>query len=133
MDRRRLLWRPAKRRFLPPIRRLLRSGYCFASFDNLAITTFQEGVTEDLSEDQTAPVTQAQTTGDQTAQGAYINQATISLEAEDGESGVAGIHWQLNDGPVNEYEKPVVVSREGAFTLTCYAYDRAGNREAAKK
>ncbi len=78
-------------------------------------------------------MTQAQTTGDQTAQGAYINQATISLEAEDGESGVAGIHWQLNDGPVNEYEKPVVVSREGAFTLTCYAYDRAGNREAAKK
>ena len=105
----------------------------FASFDNLAVTTFQEGVTEDLSADQTAPLTQAQMTGEQTEQGAYINQAAIALEAEDGESGVAGIFWQLNDGPVNEYEKPVVVSRDGAFTLTYYACDRAGNREAAKK
>lgn len=96
---------------------------------SFVITTFEEGVTEDLTGDTQPPVTKAEVTGEQSKDGAYINQAEIRLTAEDEGTGPAGISWQLNSGGIREYESPIVISKEGEFTLTYYAYDRAGNRE----
>lgn len=100
---------------------------------SFVITTFEDGVTEDLTEDTQPPVTKAEVNGEHTKDGAYINQAEIRLTAEDEGTGPAGISWQLNGGGIREYESPIVVSKEGEFTLTYYAYDRAGNREQQKK
>ena len=105
----------------------------FSSFDNLLVTTAEEGVTEDLGQDLEAPVTKAEVTGEKTESGEYINQARIELKSEDSSSGVAGIRCQIDGGELQDYTKPVEISKEGAFTLTFYAFDRAGNKEEPKE
>ncbi len=50
---------------------------------SFVITTFEDGVTEDLTEDTQPPVTKAEVNGEHTKDGAYINQAEIRLTAED--------------------------------------------------
>lgn len=100
-----------------------------SSFDNLCISTFEEGVTVDLSEDTQGPVTKVTQTGEQIGDGSYINQVKIMLEAKDAGAGIAGIKWRLNGGKLTDYEEPILISKEGTYTLSYYAYDRVGNEE----
>ncbi|MEU3183294.1 family 16 glycoside hydrolase [Streptomyces sp. NPDC006923] len=84
-------------------------------------------------EDTTAPVTAAEVTGQQNADGAYVGSATVSVTATDEGSGVATTEYAVGaDGPWQAYTAPVVVDQVGAQTIRYRATDKAGNAAAEK-
>ncbi|GAB2479304.1 hypothetical protein GCM10027063_21310 [Promicromonospora xylanilytica] len=80
--------------------------------------------------DTTAPVSTAQVTGQQDADGAYIGSATVNLSAEDDSSGVESIEYALDGGEYVPYTEPVVLDTPGTYTLEHRATDVAGNTSA---
>ncbi|MFD2023936.1 OmpL47-type beta-barrel domain-containing protein [Promicromonospora aerolata] len=80
--------------------------------------------------DTTAPVSTAQVTGQQDADGAYIGSATVGLTAEDDSSGVESIEYALDGGEYVPYTEPVVLDTPGTYTLEHRATDVAGNTSA---
>ncbi|MEU6645609.1 chitobiase/beta-hexosaminidase C-terminal domain-containing protein [Saccharomonospora sp. NPDC046836] len=84
-------------------------------------------VTEGGGEDTTAPTVSAQVSGDQDAQGNYLGSATVAIAAEDAESGVSTVEYQLNDGAFQPYAEPVAVTEPGDHTVRFRATDNAGN------
>jgi plastocyanin len=80
--------------------------------------------------DTTAPVSTAQVTGQQDADGAYIGSATVNLSAEDDSSGVESIEYALDGGEFAPYTEPVVLDTPGTYTLEHRATDVAGNTSA---
>jgi plastocyanin len=87
-------------------------------------------VTEGGGTDTTAPVSSAEVTGQQDADGAYIGSATVSLSAEDDSSGVESIEYSLDGGEYAPYTEPVVLDTPGTYTLEHRATDVAGNTSA---
>ncbi|MCA1217540.1 OmpL47-type beta-barrel domain-containing protein [Streptomyces sp. 8L] len=83
------------------------------------------------AKDTTAPVVSAAITGSKNSYGAFISSATVTLTAEDAESGVASSEYALDGGPYLAYTAPVVVDRVGAHTLAYRATDKAGNTSKA--
>ncbi|MDX3854433.1 OmpL47-type beta-barrel domain-containing protein [Streptomyces sp. AK02-01A] len=84
-------------------------------------------------EDTTAPVTAAEVTGQQNADGAYVGSATVTVTATDDGSGVATTEYAVGaDGPWQAYTAPVVVDQVGAQTIRYRATDKAGNAAAEK-
>ncbi|MFD2792056.1 OmpL47-type beta-barrel domain-containing protein [Promicromonospora vindobonensis] len=81
-------------------------------------------------DDTTAPVSTAQVTGQQDADGAYIGSATVNLSAEDDSSGVESIEYALDGGEYVPYTEPVVLDTPGTYTLEHRATDVAGNTSA---
>lgn len=54
---------------------------------------------------------------------------TVTLTATDTVSGVEATFYQLDSGPVETYEAPFVVSKEGTTTVTYWSRDVAGRSE----
>ncbi|SCD55136.1 Copper binding protein, plastocyanin/azurin family, partial [Streptomyces sp. Termitarium-T10T-6] len=75
-------------------------------------------VTEGSGEDTEAPATSAKVDGDQNGDGAYIGQATVTVEATDEGSGVDTVEYALGaDGEWQPYTAPVVVNEVGDHTV----------------
>jgi plastocyanin len=84
-------------------------------------------VTGDGGEDTTPPDVSAQVTGDQDGDGNYIGSATVTITAEDDDSGVDTIEYELNDTGFQPYTAPVVVDEPGDYAVQYRATDNAGN------
>lgn len=90
-------------------------------------------VTEGSGEDTEAPATSAKVDGDQNGDGAYIGQATVTVEATDEGSGVDTVEYALGaDGEWQPYTAPVVVNEVGDHTVRYRATDKAGNAAEEK-
>ncbi|MCF3169285.1 DUF1080 domain-containing protein [Streptomyces violaceoruber] len=84
-------------------------------------------------EDTEAPATSAKVDGDKNGDGAYIGQATVTVEASDAGSGVDTVEYALGaDGAWQPYTAPVVVDEVGDHTVRYRATDKAGNAAAEK-
>ncbi|OEV18887.1 glycosyl hydrolase [Streptomyces nanshensis] len=84
-------------------------------------------------EDTEAPATSAKVDGDKNGDGAYIGQATVTVEATDAGSGVDTVEYALGaDGAWQPYTAPVVVSEVGDHTVRYRATDKAGNTAEEK-
>jgi len=79
------------------------------------------------AEDTLAPEVEANVSGSQDDDGAYINKATLNLTAEDDFSGVQSIEYSLDGEEFTEFEDPVEFTEEGDYTVTYRATDNAGN------
>jgi plastocyanin len=77
--------------------------------------------------DRTPPIASAQVDGDQDEFGAYLDAATVSINARDDESGVAFIEYALSDTAFREYTGSFDVTDGGAHELRYRATDNAGN------
>ncbi|MFG2888930.1 OmpL47-type beta-barrel domain-containing protein [Streptomyces sp. NPDC048248] len=84
------------------------------------------------AEDDTPPETTAEVTGDKNSDGNYLDRATVTLTATDGESGVAKTEYAMDGGPFLAYSTPVVVDRAGRHTVAHRATDEAGNTSQAR-
>nr|WP_237522558.1 family 16 glycoside hydrolase [Streptomyces sp. SID8350] len=94
------------------------------------VLTVTEGGGE---EDTEAPATSAKVDGDRNGDGAYIGQATVTVEATDAGSGVDTVEYALGaDGEWQPYTAPVVVSEIGDHTVRYRATDKAGNTAEEK-
>ncbi|MFH9611868.1 OmpL47-type beta-barrel domain-containing protein [Streptomyces sp. NPDC017448] len=90
-------------------------------------------VTEGSGEDTEAPATSAKVDGDRNGAGAYIGQATVTVEAADAGSGVDTVEYALGaDGAWQPYTAPVVVNTVGEHTVRYRATDKAGNAAGEK-
>ncbi|MFE6698499.1 OmpL47-type beta-barrel domain-containing protein [Streptomyces sp. NPDC057718] len=84
-------------------------------------------------DDTEAPATSAKVDGDQNGDGAYIGQATVTVEATDAGSGVDTVEYALGaDGAWQPYTAPVVVDEVGDHTVRYRATDKAGNAAEEK-
>ncbi len=84
-------------------------------------------------EDTEAPATSAKVDGDKNGDGAYIGQATVTVEATDAGSGVDTVEYALGaDGAWQPYTAPVVVDEVGDHTVRYRATDKASNAAAEK-
>lgn len=77
--------------------------------------------------DTTQPIASAQVDGDQDDNGAYIDAATVTINARDGESGVAYIEYALDNFIFREYSGSFDVTEPGSHALQYRATDNAGN------
>ncbi|MGW7047606.1 OmpL47-type beta-barrel domain-containing protein [Streptomyces avermitilis] len=78
--------------------------------------------------DTTPPVTGVTVDGTKNSNGAYVNNAKVTVSAtDDGGSGVAATEYSLDGGPYLAYTAPVLVDRVGAHTVAYRASDKAGN------
>ena len=66
--------------------------------------------------------------------GWYISEVTVTLSADDGsedwQSGVDDIKYKIDGGSEMTYTDPFVVSTDGEHTVTYWAVDYVGNKEA---
>ena len=116
-----------------------------------------ESESGELRVDRTAPTVQAQavqltpdtsndedadTSGDQqsptptptsAARGLFSGPVQITIEAEDATSGVWGIAYILNDGPVAVYSEPFTISEDGIHSIRYWAKDNAGNYSSSHR
>ncbi|MGW8488992.1 OmpL47-type beta-barrel domain-containing protein [Streptomyces sp. NPDC055886] len=84
-------------------------------------------------DDTEAPATSAKVEGDQNGDGAYIGQASVTVEATDAGSGVDTVEYALGaDGEWQPYTAPVVVNEVGDHTVRYRATDKAGNAAEEK-
>ena len=84
-----------------------------------------------LNLDTTAPVTTA--TGLSATLGpAWSRNATVSLSAVDGGSGVATTHYSIDGGTQQTYQGPFTVSGDGPHTVSYWSVDVAGNVEGTE-
>lgn len=79
------------------------------------------------SSDTTPPVVDAEVSGTQDADGNYVDVATVTLSAEDAESGVASVEYKVDDGAWTAYTAPVAVNTPGMHMVSYRATDEAGN------
>lgn len=84
------------------------------------------------SDDTAPPETSATVTGEQNADGAYIDMATVTVSASDTGSGVNSIEYAVDGGAWQPYTMPVMVHQLGAHTVHYRATDKAGNVAAEK-
>jgi hypothetical protein len=82
------------------------------------------------SSDTTAPVVDAEVSGTQDADGNYVDAATVTVSAEDAESGVASVEYKVDDGAWTAYTAPVAVNTPGMHMVSYRATDEAGNVSA---
>lgn len=85
-------------------------------------------VVEADREDTTPPEVTAQVTGTMNAQWEYVDSATVTLSANDSESGVRFLRYSLDGGSYTPYGEPVVITEPGEHTVLYHAVDHAGNR-----
>ncbi|OLF13521.1 OmpL47-type beta-barrel domain-containing protein [Actinophytocola xanthii] len=84
-------------------------------------------VVEGGEEDTTPPTVTAEVSGEQDAEGNYVDAAVVTLSASDQGSGVASVEYQLDGGAWTAYTGPVTVNTAGAHMLHYRATDVAGN------
>ncbi|GAA0598147.1 copper-binding protein [Kribbella sandramycini] len=78
-------------------------------------------------EDTTPPTVTAAVTGQQDANGNYINTARVAVTATDAGSGVKSVEYQLDGGAWTPYTTPVNVNTPGMHMLHYRATDNANN------
>ncbi len=61
-----------------------------------------------------------------------IAQDPVILGKETETSGVLGIKYKINNGEYADYNEPITISEEGAYTIAFYAVDKTGNNEEIK-
>ena len=61
------------------------------------------------------------------SRGLFSGPVNITIEAEDATSGVWGVAYVLNDGPVVLYSEPFQISEDGIHHIRYWAKDNAGN------
>ncbi|HEV7651846.1 MAG TPA: plastocyanin/azurin family copper-binding protein [Actinophytocola sp.] len=84
-------------------------------------------VVEGGGEDTTPPTVTAEVSGEQDADGNYVDSATVTLSATDDSSGVGSVEYSLDGAAFAPYTGPVVVNAPGAHMLHYRATDVAGN------
>ncbi|MFI0235614.1 OmpL47-type beta-barrel domain-containing protein [Streptomyces sp. NPDC016845] len=84
------------------------------------------------AQDTTAPTVSLSVAGDKNSDGAYINNAKLTVTATDDGSGVDKTEYSLDGGPYLAYTAPVVVDRLGAHSVSYRASDKAGNASQAQ-
>ncbi|WP_327320968.1 OmpL47-type beta-barrel domain-containing protein [Streptomyces sp. NBC_01235] len=84
------------------------------------------------SDDTSPPNTSATVTGEQNADGSYVDMATVTVSASDTGSGVNTIEYAVDSGIWQRYTAPVMVHQVGAHTVRYRATDKAGNVSAEK-
>jgi hypothetical protein len=84
-------------------------------------------------EDHTPPTVQAAVSGNRDTNGDYLDSATVTITATDGESGVATVEYAVDGGGFVAYQAPVRVGTVGAHTVRYRASDRAGNTSAEQQ
>lgn len=77
--------------------------------------------------DSTPPTVTAAVTGEQDADGNYLDTARVTLTATDNDSGVKTVEYQLDSGAWTAYTAPVDVNTPGMHMLHYRATDNAGN------
>ncbi|WP_411152229.1 OmpL47-type beta-barrel domain-containing protein [Streptomyces sp. A30] len=84
------------------------------------------------SDDTAPPDTSATVSGEQNADGTYIDMATVTVSASDTGSGVNTIEYAVGSGAWQPYTSPVMVHQLGTHTVRYRATDKAGNVAAEK-
>jgi hypothetical protein len=87
-------------------------------------------VTDGGGADTTAPEVSAEVSGEQDADGAYVESATVTLTATDAGSGVQSIEYEVDDTGFRPYSQPVRVTDPGDHSAQYRATDNAGNTSA---
>jgi len=82
-----------------------------------------------VSVDTIAPSSIADLSGQSGANGWFVSNVSVSLNASDATSGVAAIWYRVDSGGWTLFAGPFVLT-EGRHSLDYYAVDRAGNAEA---
>lgn len=101
-----------------------------------------ESATGQLRVDRTQPTVQARavqvesessTEGEESTEssaeqrGLFTGPVQVTIEAADETSGVWGIAYVVNDGPVALYSEPFTISEDGIYSVRYWAKDNAGN------
>ncbi len=84
------------------------------------------------SDDTAPPDTSATVSGEQNADGTYVDMATVTVSASDTGSGVNTIEYAVGSGAWQPYTAPVMVHQVGTHTVRYRATDKAGNVAAEK-
>ncbi|MDX3570750.1 OmpL47-type beta-barrel domain-containing protein [Streptomyces sp. ID05-47C] len=86
------------------------------------------------SDDTTPPETSATVSGEQNADGTYVDMATVTVTASDTGSGVDRIQYTVGEATDDwiSYTAPVMVHQVGTHTVRYRAVDKAGNAAAVK-
>lgn len=79
------------------------------------------------ADDTTPPEVSAHVEGEQNADGDYVTMATLTLDAHDADSGVAGIEYAVGGGEFTAYTDPVMFHAAGEHTVAYRATDHSGN------
>jgi len=87
--------------------------------------------TDDIMIDTHPPRTEVHPEGQLGAMDWYLTPVTLTLNATDAVTGVAGTEWSVDGGAWTTYEAPVQVSGDGGHTLRYRSSDLCGNTEAA--
>jgi hypothetical protein len=83
--------------------------------------------------DKTAPDTTATLSQPDGANGWYLHQATVTLNATDNLSGVTKTEYSLDGGTTwQPYTSAITFDKEGKYTVSYRSTDNAGNVETAK-
>jgi hypothetical protein len=77
--------------------------------------------------DTDPPQVSAQVTGNQDFAWNYVNSATVTISATDGDSGVDKVEYSLDGQPYAAYAKPFAVNQPGSHKVLIRATDKAGN------
>ncbi|MFE0806020.1 OmpL47-type beta-barrel domain-containing protein [Streptomyces sp. NPDC058848] len=108
----------------------------YRAFDKAGNAAEEKSVTFAVAapdtDDTTAPETSATVSGEQNADGAYVDMATVTVTASDTGSGVNTIEYAVGDGAWQPYTAPVMVHEAGEHTVRYRATDKAGNVAAEK-
>ncbi len=67
------------------------------------------------------------------ARGLFSGPVEVTIGAEDATSGVWGIAYVLNDGPVVVYSEPFTISEDGIHNVRYWAKDNAGNYSSSHR
>ncbi len=65
--------------------------------------------------------------------GLFSGPVQVTIEAADATSGVWGIAYVLNDGPVELYSEPFTISEDGIYSVRYWAKDNAGNFSSSSR
>ena len=82
--------------------------------------------------DDHPPTTTIAIQGTPNAQGWYETPVTVTLQAEDGTSGVDATQWRTGNG-VWRRQNPAVLETDGQHTFQYYSTDHAGNAEPVQE
>ncbi|QGN58529.1 PxKF domain-containing protein [Nostocoides sp. HKS02] len=81
--------------------------------------------------DRTAPVTTAALRTPDSSTGWYGSAPTVTLTVNENGSGLAGTHYRIDGGAVQDYTGPFAEGLEGVHTVAFWSTDVAGNVEDA--
>lgn len=82
--------------------------------------------------DSTAPVTQALLSGSAGVNGWFRSAVQVTLNATDNLVGVSATLYRIDDGVLQTYSGPFVISTPGAHTVEYWSVDHLNNQEAIK-